>query len=490
MTDKDKKTWQWTLGLVAGLYVLLSVATIEVYQVPWFDEVYYTDAAWSFATNGGFSVPVDYPRTSGESLHSPLFSVVQAGMFKLCGLGIWQARLLPLLSGIALFLLFSRMIFRMSQSGKYTLLFMLLWISDRALNFNMHSGRMDMLAVLLTVLSMLLFERALKWKALAWSMVGAAFAGLLLSAGCLTALRIAIAAIPCVLLLFLYKPERRAQYYYCLVAYGLMAALPLICWLWIAYGGVTDAYATKSSSSGFALHFGFLTSLVENVFRRTNEIPKMLMFYGAMAYLFTAHRDRVRRNFLFCMYALISLGFILFVIENGPYRAMFFPFVYLALVFGISSLKHPLLKKAGFVAAVGLLAINSLFSLPRMIYLALNFHGLNYAKVAAAVAENIPRGSRVSADYKFYYALRANGCDVVIPCMGTDELADYILTKFRPEYILGREQALNGRFTNKTVVVSTIGVKPVDVPGWLDRFIRLERLMPENNFYTDIKKVE
>jgi hypothetical protein len=107
--------------------------------------------------------------------------------------------------------------------------------------------------------------------------------------------------------------------------------------------------------------------------------------------------------------------------------------------------------------------------------------------LASAVS---PRGSRVSADYKFYYALRANGCDVVIPCMGTDELADYILTKFRPEYILGREQALNGRFTNKTVVVSTIGVKPVDVPGWLDRFIRLERLMPENNFYTDIKKVE
>ncbi len=85
-------------------------------------------------------------------------------MFKLFGLGPWQVRLLPLLSGMAIFLIFSRLVYKYTKSDKYTLFFMLLFMSDRVINLSLHSGRMDMLSLFFVVLSMLIFERTLEWQ--------------------------------------------------------------------------------------------------------------------------------------------------------------------------------------------------------------------------------------------------------------------------------------------------------------------------------------
>ena len=298
MNHKKHNVWRWCLGLVAVTYILVSLATISSYQVPWFDEVYYADAAWSFFTHQNFSVPIDFPRTSGETLHAPLFTIIQAGIFRLFGLGSWQVRLLPLLSGLAISLIFTYLVYKYTKSEKYALFFMLLFMSDRVINLSLHSGRMDMLSLLFVVLSMLIFERTLKWQGKVIPVIGAVFAGLLLSAGFLTALRMAVAAIPCVLLLFLYKPERRASYYRNLMVYGTVAVLPLVLWLFFAYGGIMGALAAERSKEGFASHFGMLSSLGGNVFRRPNEIPKMLYFYGSIVYLVFVHLKEIRRIFL------------------------------------------------------------------------------------------------------------------------------------------------------------------------------------------------
>ncbi len=489
MTNKKNNVWRPCIIFLAVGYVLFSVVTISVYQMPWFDEVYYADASWSFLTQGNFSVPIDYPRNAGGSLHVPMFSVIQAGVFKLFGLGVWQVRLLPLLSGLAVFLIVARLVFKATRSEKYTLLFMLLFMSDRAINFDLHSGRMDMLSLLFVLLSVLLFERTLKWKGMVLPTVCVVLAGLLLSAGFLTALRIAVATIPCVLLLFLYKPERRGFYSYSLIIYGIMAALPVIAWLWFAYGGVADAYTTTSNVEGFSNHFGILSSLVGNVFRRTYEVPKMLLFYSAIIYLFCMHREQVRQNFFFCMYALITLGFILFVIERGPYRAMFFPFVYFSIIVGIHLIKHPPLKKLGIAALTGVLGINILFSMPRMIYLVMNWSAIQHDKVAEQIYLEIPPSSRVITDYRFYYILMKNKCEILIPRNSAADIVEYAENDFNPEYILGNTIPLP-QLAKHMKLIKMVGISPAPMNPMLEKFVYLESLMIGNHFHAPLMEVE
>lgn len=494
MNYQEYSIWRWFIGLFSVAYILFSLATISSYQVPWFDEVYYADAAWSFLNYQNFSVPIDFPRTSGETLHSPLFSVIQAGIIKLFGFGPWQIRLLPLLSGLAIFLIMSVLVYRYTKSDKYTLFFMLLFMSDRVINLSLHSGRMDMLSLFFVVLSILIFEKTLKWQGNILPVTGAIFAGLILSAGFLTALRIAVAALPCVLLLVLFNPERRASYYSNLIVYGAVAVLPLILWQFYGYGGVMGAVATETSKAGFASHFGILSSFVGNVFRRPNEIPKMLLFYGSFVFLVFFDFKKIRKTFWFCMYALITLGFILFVIEGGPYRAMFFPFVYAVVVMSVSVQKLSALKRLGKILLVSLLGLNILYSMPRMIGLGINWHAIQPDLVQEEIRFHVPAGSRVITDYRFYYILRNHGCTVLIPIeedvkKEDSRIRDYPAGEFQPEYVLGGEYPISG-LAGKTEFVTMVGIPPVTMSPKLQRFVWLERLMPRNHYHAPLFRVQ
>jgi 4-amino-4-deoxy-L-arabinose transferase-like glycosyltransferase len=479
----------WVCFLLAVVYATVSVLTVSVYQVPWFDGVYYADVAWSFLTQGNFSALIDYPRNTNGFFHVPLFSIIQGGMFKLFGLGVWQVRILPLLSGLTIFLILSTLVFKVTRTAKYTLLFMLLFISDRAINFSLHSGRMDMVALLFVLLSILFFERTLKWQEKFWATVGAVLAGLLLAVGFLTALRVAVATIPCVFLFFLYKPDRRGTYYYRLIIYGVMAALPVMAWLWYAYGGVSDAYSTASHLDGFSGHFGILASIIGNIFRRTYEIPKMLLFYSTIIYLFCRHREQVRQNFFFCMYFLITLGFILFVIERGPYRAVFFPFVYFSIIIGIYLCRNCTLKRVGQLALTAVLAINVILSMPRIIYLWMNWSVIQDANVAEQIYKEIPPGSRVIADYRFYYMLRKNNCEILIPRGTSANSVEYAENGFRAQYVLG-QPVLLPQLSERMELITTVGRPAVPMNSILKKFVYLEPLMVENHFNAQLWKVK
>lgn len=487
--NSNHTLWYYGLFLLAVCYLLVSILTISVYQLPWFDDVYYADVAWSFLTQGDFSALIDRPRNTNAFFHVPLFSVIQAGVFKLFGLGLWQVRILPLLSGLTVFLILANLVFQATRSAKYTFLFMLLFISDRAINFSLHSGRMDMLALLFVLLSILLFERTLKWRGLALSTVGALLAGLLLAAGFLTAMRVAIATIPCVLLLFLYKPERRGAFCYSLVVFGVMAALPVIGWIWYAYGGVAGAYATTTNLDQFSDHFGFLSSIIGNVFRRIYEIPKMVLFYGAITYLFFKRGELVRQNFFFCMYALITSGFIMFVLERGPYRAMFFPFVYFTIIAAVYATTNVTIKRIGQFALVGVLGLNIFLSMPRIIYLLMNWPVIQHDKVVEQIYSEIPTGSRIITDYRFYFILRERNCDILIPRYNRLDIVEYVENNFSPEYILG-DTVLASQLSDRLKPIKMIGMPEVPMNSILGTFVHSEPLMRGNNYHAQLWKLE
>ncbi len=194
------------------------------------------------------------------------------------------------------------------------------------------------------------------------------------------------------------------------------------------------------------------------------------------------------------MYALITLGFVLFVIENGPYRAMFFPFVYFTIVMSVSFLKHPKLKNAGIVALVALLGLNFLYSMPRLIGLGINWRAIQPDRIEEEIRSLVPFGSRVITDYRFYYALRNNGCSVLIPNQEDVKpedvkIRDYAASEFHPEYVLGGEYPIPG-LAGKTEFVAMVGIPPVTMNPMLQRFVWLERLMPRNHYYAPLLRVK
>lgn len=475
--------------MVALAYIVYSLATISFYNLPFCDEVYYADAAFSYHQAGSFTVPIDFPRTSGEVFQAPLFLWLQAKVFDVAGFGIWQVRLVPLLAGMLVFGLYSALVYRYTKSRLLTFLFMLLFITDRSINFNLHSGRMEMPSLLLTALSMLVFEQSLRMTRSTFSIIMAIVAGLLLSCAFLVSFRMVIAAIPCVFLLFACRPLATDVYSRNLLVYGTFAAIPFVAWLYMWFGNPLFAYSEATQARGFNDHFGVLSSFVGNILRRPAEAPKMLLFYACSAFLLWKHRQWIRSEFFICMSFLITVGFVMFVTEAGSYRAMMFPFIYLVILVSMARLRSPLAAHIGLFCVIVLICINVLHGLPRILYWGIHWNAMDHHTLAEEVAAALPPGSRVITDPVFYYALRAAKCDIIIPYWGISEyFEEYIKTEFKPDYILSSRGIFDDWFPGKTQKVTVIGSHGSE-PNWASFLLRLESVSPETVYMAPLLKI-
>jgi 4-amino-4-deoxy-L-arabinose transferase-like glycosyltransferase len=483
------RRWQLILFAVAATYMAFSLATISFYNLPFCDEVYYADAAFSYHQTGTFAVPIDFPRTSGAVFQAPLFLWLQAKVFDLAGFGMWQVRLMPLLAGMLVFGLYSALVYRYTKSRFLTFLFMLLFITDRAINFNLHSGRMEMPSLLLAALSMLVFQQSLRITRSSFSLIMAIVAGLLLSAAFLLSFRMAIAAIPCVFLLVACRPAVITLYIRNLLVYGIVAAIPCGAWLYIAFGGPVSAYAHITGKQSFDDHFGVLSSFVGNILRRPAEAPKMLLFYACSAFLLLKHRQWIRSEFFICMSFLITLGFVMFVSEGGSYRAMLFPFIYLLILVSIARLRSLMMARIDVFCVIVLICINLLYGIPRALYWAIHWNSMDHNNLTEEVAAALPQGSRVITDPVFYYALRAAKCDIIIPYWGISEyFEEYVKNDFKPDYILSARGIFEDWFPGKTDKVAVIGSHG-DEPNWAKSLLRLESVLPETVYSAPLIKI-
>jgi len=483
------RRWQLILFAVAATYIAFSLATISFYNLPFCDEVYYADAAFSYHQQRDFTVSIDFPRTSGEIFHAPLFLWLQAKVFDVAGFGIWQVRLMPLLAGMLVFGLYTLLVYRYTKSHFFTFLFMLLFITDRSINFNLHSGRMEMPSLLLTTLSTLVFQKSLQIQRNTSSITMVIFAGLLLSGAFLVSFRMAVAAIPCALLLFACRPPATSVYIRNLLAYGIVTAIPCLAWLYVSFGNVLFAYSEATQMKGFDEHFGVLSSFVGNVLRRPNEAPKMLVFYACSAFLLFKHRKWICSDFFICMSFFITLGFILFVAEMGSYRAMMFPFIYFITLVSIARMRSPLVARIGVLCVVALICINSLYAIPRVFYWGAHWNSMDHDSLTEEVAAALPPGARVVTDPVFYYALRAAKCDIIIPYWEINEyFKDYIINEFKPDYIMSSRNMFEDWFPGKTERIAVIGSHGNE-PNWAKFFLRLETVSPETVYSAPLIKV-
>jgi 4-amino-4-deoxy-L-arabinose transferase-like glycosyltransferase len=90
--------------LLAVACLLFCFQQLPYFQSRWIeDESSYSDAAWTFAHDGRIHMSM-FPPTDVASVadvRPPAMAIALGGMFRIVGLGVWQARLLPLLGALA-----------------------------------------------------------------------------------------------------------------------------------------------------------------------------------------------------------------------------------------------------------------------------------------------------------------------------------------------------------------------------------------------------
>src|SRR5436305_176511 len=115
--------WYYTVNRQSGLgaiavslpriLVALACLLFILQELPWFqtrwieDESSYADAAWTFSREGRIRMSMYPPIDSGSvvDVRPPAMAIALAGAFKLLGMGVWQARLLPLLGALGAIIL-------------------------------------------------------------------------------------------------------------------------------------------------------------------------------------------------------------------------------------------------------------------------------------------------------------------------------------------------------------------------------------------------
>jgi 4-amino-4-deoxy-L-arabinose transferase-like glycosyltransferase len=89
------------LGVACLLFLFQQ---LPYFQSRWIeDENSYADAGWSFARDGRIHMSMFPPTDVGSivDVRPPAMAIALGGMFRLVGLGVWQARLLPFLGALA-----------------------------------------------------------------------------------------------------------------------------------------------------------------------------------------------------------------------------------------------------------------------------------------------------------------------------------------------------------------------------------------------------
>jgi 4-amino-4-deoxy-L-arabinose transferase-like glycosyltransferase len=180
----SKSTKRIALAIVA-FYLLLSGATLTAI-IPMPDEAGYANPGYNLVYNGHLGTTVyelrDFlPLSMAKRTYqtAPLYYFVTAAMYKLCGFGVIQVRILSLLFGMMAMISWFWMVRILCSSERAGLLAMLFVAVDYFFMFSASTGRMDMMCVGLgsaaLALYLMLRKRSLA-RAMFWSHVLATLA--------------------------------------------------------------------------------------------------------------------------------------------------------------------------------------------------------------------------------------------------------------------------------------------------------------------------
>jgi hypothetical protein len=384
--------------------VALSLFTLDFIPLPWFDEVFFADMTHSLNKFGGLYLRFSpYYYNEEILLYGPVYFWVQLVLAKALGLKVLIFRLLNFIAGFTFLLLFRNYLKESGHFDKNADLLWLILFLDPVMQFNLHSGRMDFMALILSFSGFLVFMLQKKTEKPLISVAS----GLLMASGFLTTPRILFFLIPAAIYLLVCFSNK---YFRALMIAFFAALVPVVIWIFYKFENPVAYIRYFSSVPIVAGHIGPLRGSASLWRYNYYFIWYLLIIFSLFIQTENWFRFRKlnREAVFFCSVILL---FHFLVVEKGPYSAMIVPF-YAGLSY--LSWKDMDSRSSLFKIFPLIWRINLLFFF--CIFLAKTGLGiLNYSKTSEArLIERLPRslleGKKVVGSFEYYYIMNSLGC--------------------------------------------------------------------------------
>lgn len=369
--------------------ILLSLFTLDVSPIAWYDEVCLSSESLAFSELGGIYLTANPHIFSGQVLHyGPIFFILSSWFIKIFGFGIFQFRLLGWICG--LFIIFYQAFKVSSMSNRQVLIFILLLLSDVTILSASHHGRMETLAIAFIMPAYFMVFKSNGMPI--WKFV---LSGMLCSFAVLVTPRSGFLLVP-IAIQFLFLVFSKRDYLFKSILFGLAFSTPVFIWF------------------GYAFNFSIL-----NVINEFSEIQKVgaglvgfhfripaVQYHIFLSTLIVMFFDGYYNRFqLLITYWYYLLGIILFyflVKDYGPY-SIYIIWLYYSLIF-IGSLN---MNKLRYLPLI-LVAINIGFITIKYTTVLSTFELRNYEVATTAISKSIPEGSVVVGDSRYFYSVHLN----------------------------------------------------------------------------------
>jgi Dolichyl-phosphate-mannose-protein mannosyltransferase len=423
--------------LLAALIVtaILGVLLLPISPLPWYDEVDFASISRSYAATGKFICSANqlyFNSPSTEVLYyGPVYFFLNALVIKAIGFGIVQMRCLNFLAGIAcipMFLTLFRRLTNHAMGRNSMFIFAILMLADYTFFQDMHSGRMDLLALMFLLGGLIIVKPNA-------SLIRFLLSGALIGVALLTTPRVFTLCIPYYCVLIWSQVSARTFYRLGYVASAVMSCV-FIYGLWVALKfGSLDAFAAYLGQPT-----GVFASSTSDFF--TPLFPMawyQVVIVVGVGVTIAMQRRNLTDEHLPAIVVLLSTAIIFACVSGGSpvYFSLVVGFLYLSAIAadGSGTNSHYALR--------GLALFDFLFLLFKAGIVLTDFENRNPAELNQWLAGRLEEGDKVVADDRFYYAVTKTGADFQYSMRGgeVNERVKYQAERWNAKYLLVTDTA-------------------------------------------------
>ncbi len=459
--SKDKRHSNKVYWLFAiMLYITFHLLTLTVSPLPWLDETFMASITDSLISENTYKVKyAAFTQQSEFLLYGPVYFQLQKGILKLIGFGIFQFRLLNFVCGLFSVFFIYKLV--KSQLSKPTVLFIILAILlEPVFARNLHSGRMDFLALLLLLSSYISYtsiNTTTKYKLLL-----SITTGILLALAMLTTPRIFFGFFFFVFQFFSTAKNRQKLFQHIVIAITFLLLYAL--WIYTKFNNINSFINIYYNNEVIKEHLGADTL---NIIRYKYHYLVWLVLLASFVVLFL-HRKVLSKDAktILTISIINIIAFHLIVAERGPYASMITPFYFIVIGFGLDILMKKNRKlRWNIILYTTIILPFSLIFLVKLLVVSMSYKDRKSSSVDKQISKIIPPKSNVVGTFDYYYILHENNIsfEEMEYYTDIDKMYVYHTSIFKYQYLIMRDNFVDSDITkyyfakNKFKLVASIG---------------------------------
>ncbi len=413
--------------------------------MPWFDETYFASMARNFLETGEFFPPIcpmmDYYYPQSKA-YGPAYFIVLSFVFKVFGFGIFQMRIPAIISGFLFILTGYKMLRNTGVGLFFSGFFVILLLFDPIFLQNIHSGRMDSMALLFAGLGSLQVLNGIRNN----TYKSYVFAGLFMGIAILFTPRIAVNLFGAGLvafLVFVLKPSWKNWLRMLLIP--LLIVTLYYFWILWGFGGFAEAWNYYFGQPKEKLYYDNLAQgyISMEKYIPVFQYPALLILLALLGLCIFKRRPL---PWVFWLSIFNLIGYFLLVRDTGIYSIFSMPWVYLCTI--ILANEFNLFRlgpiKIKWVLNI-ILSLNLVIFLVKNLVITLSASGRNDTMAYSQFSQIIPKGSRIIGDEVYYYLAVKSGSDFQYLDRGASgpQRLHYHLETYDFQYLIVREPVSN-----------------------------------------------